>query len=191
MLCPKTPRKTRWSTGPMTASNLPTELVSQLRLVRPKAKFEYAKDQFLMIGQVMREAADEIQRLTFIQKDFHNLEDVAEIKRLTAFIESEFFKRVTYKQENDTLRERVAWFENYTKACDNEIKRADERKRRWELEPPHCSTCSCEALPAQMLKPPDVSSNQDGRQSDEPSSSGGFGTTAEAPSSPQSSGTRR
>src|SRR6185503_5335187 len=54
MLCPKTPRKTRWSTGPMTASNLPTELVSQLRLVRPKAKFEYAKDQFLMIGQVMR-----------------------------------------------------------------------------------------------------------------------------------------
>lgn len=40
-----------------------TDLVTQLRLVRPKAKYEYAKDQFLMIGVVMREAADEIERL--------------------------------------------------------------------------------------------------------------------------------
>jgi hypothetical protein len=40
-----------------------TELVAQLRLVRPKAKYEFAKDHFLMIGKVMREAADEIERL--------------------------------------------------------------------------------------------------------------------------------
>lgn len=40
-----------------------TELVAQLRLVRPKARYEYAKDHFLMIGAVMREAADTIERL--------------------------------------------------------------------------------------------------------------------------------
>lgn len=39
------------------------ELIEQLRLLRPTAKFEYAKDQFLMIGMVMREAANEIERL--------------------------------------------------------------------------------------------------------------------------------
>lgn len=82
---------------------LSTELVSQLRLVRPKAKFEYAKDQYLMIGKIMHQAAAELDR----------------------------------------LRERIAWFENYVKACDNEVERAGERKRQWELEPPHCSSCSC------------------------------------------------
>lgn len=39
------------------------DLIEQLRLLRPTAKFEYAKDQFLMIGVVMHEAANEIQRL--------------------------------------------------------------------------------------------------------------------------------
>jgi len=55
------------------------------------------------------------------------VELVAENCRLRGFIESEFFKRVTYKQENETLRERNAWLENYVKACDNEIKRAYAR----------------------------------------------------------------
>lgn len=39
------------------------DIVEQLRLLRPTAKFEYAKDQFLMVGVVMREAATEIERL--------------------------------------------------------------------------------------------------------------------------------
>ncbi len=39
------------------------DLLDQLRLLRTTAKFEYAKDQFLMIGMVMHEAANEIQRL--------------------------------------------------------------------------------------------------------------------------------
>jgi hypothetical protein len=52
---------------------------------------------------------------------------MAEVNRLQEFITSEFFKRVTYKQENETLRERNAWLENYVKACDNEIKRAYAR----------------------------------------------------------------
>jgi hypothetical protein len=51
------------------AELLPAELVAQLRLVRPKAKYEYAKDQHLMIGKVMREAADEIERLNAYVED--------------------------------------------------------------------------------------------------------------------------
>lgn len=42
---------------------LTTDLVSKLRLVRKHARYEYEKDEFLMIGMVMREAADEIERL--------------------------------------------------------------------------------------------------------------------------------
>jgi len=100
----------------------------------------------------------------------------AEIARLQEFINSEFFQRVTYKQENDALRERNAWLSNYVKACDNERDRAMARlmeveagmdatveklrerlkqKALWEQAPPHCSTCSCEPLPAQFLKPAD------------------------------------
>lgn len=44
-------------------ASTPDILLEQLRLVRPAAKFEYSKDQFLMIGVVMREAANEIERL--------------------------------------------------------------------------------------------------------------------------------
>jgi hypothetical protein len=49
--------------------------------------------------------------------------------------------------------ERLDWYRKYVEARDNEVKRAGERKRQWELEPPHCASCSCEPLPAQMLKP--------------------------------------
>lgn len=38
-------------------------LLENLRLVRPKARYEFSKDQFLMIGEVMRDAANEIERL--------------------------------------------------------------------------------------------------------------------------------
>lgn len=58
--------------------------------------------------------------------------------------------------EIERLRAANAWLEDYVKACDNEVKRAGERKRQWELEPPHCATCACEPLPAQFLTPPDV-----------------------------------
>lgn len=52
------------------------------------------------------------------------------------------------------LRERNAWLENYVKACDNEVRRAAERKRQWELEPPHCSSCSCGApdVPCELCR---------------------------------------
>jgi len=54
----------------------------------------------------------------------HYDEALTEIDRLQEFINSEFFQRVTYKQENETLRQRNAWLEDYVKACDNKIKRA-------------------------------------------------------------------
>lgn len=47
----------------MSEQRTTDRLLENLRLLRPTAKFEYSKDQFLMIGQVMREAADEIERL--------------------------------------------------------------------------------------------------------------------------------
>lgn len=71
-------------------TNGKSDIVEQLRLVRPKAKYEYAKDHFLMIGVVMREAADEIERLRKICADGVAQLDsnVAEIGRLRADIES-------------------------------------------------------------------------------------------------------
>lgn len=61
-----------------------------------------------------------------------------------------------YEADISDLRQKLKWQQDYSAAQENEVKRAGERKRQWELEPPHCSTCSCEALPAQFLKPPDV-----------------------------------
>lgn len=39
------------------------DLVSQLRFLRRTAKFKYAKDELYIVGEVMHNAADEIERL--------------------------------------------------------------------------------------------------------------------------------
>lgn len=52
-----------------------TELVAELRQM---AATGYAG------CEIWREAADTIERMEFIQRDFHNIDDVAEIGRLTA-----------------------------------------------------------------------------------------------------------
>jgi hypothetical protein len=50
-----------------------TDLVERLRFLRRTSKFKYAKDQFYMIGEVMHEAADEIERSRSEMKRINDL----------------------------------------------------------------------------------------------------------------------
>lgn len=47
----------------LTSKQKVDPLTERLRFLRPTAKFKFAKDQFYMVGQVMHEAAAEIERL--------------------------------------------------------------------------------------------------------------------------------
>jgi hypothetical protein len=89
-----------------------TELVAQLRLVRPKARYEYAKDQFLMIGKVMREAADEIERLEREKAAWSGI--AAQRNRTNALLaderDTERTKRLQAEHERDALVEKLAQF---------------------------------------------------------------------------------
>jgi hypothetical protein len=71
----------------------------------------------------------------------------AEIERLTN--ENAALKLLMYGTPENPRS--YAWLESYVAACENELKRASERRRQ-EMQSPHCSSCSCEPLPP----PPDV-----------------------------------
>lgn len=63
------------------SANLPTELVRLLRFQILDARngaISGEPDAIRLCGA----AADEIERLEFIQRDFHNVGDIAEIRRL-------------------------------------------------------------------------------------------------------------
>lgn len=96
-------------------SNPTTDLVRRLRdeYVQQSARCgeEDSQDRSLLA----QEAADEIERLNFIQRDFHNVDDLAEIAS---------WKAVAHDHSE-------------------RLKKLD--KPYHEREAPHCSTCECGA----------------------------------------------
>lgn len=50
--------------GAMRSNQKVDPITERLRFLRPTSKFKFAKDQYYMVGEVMHEAADEIERLS-------------------------------------------------------------------------------------------------------------------------------
>lgn len=60
----KTRKFDEWMRRQLKGQPVTEKLTDRLRFLRRTAKFKYAKDQFYMVGNVMHEGADQIERLT-------------------------------------------------------------------------------------------------------------------------------